>query len=193
MRQFDRAASSLLKSTWEMNKQKEKVSEKLCGLRFSYLKFWMVWGWQPRLYSLKRNKFPNWKIESFHFYASSYITPTVKNHRQPDNHKNSRFCSRKKNTFSPFSPWPKINYFFYRIGSQARILVLNWIEGYVSFHESIFSYQLGKSGAWGTKSWVQQVSPLLSIPAKHCCLTWIIIKLEHEQKIWISGWRLEIR
>ena len=81
-----------------INKQK-KVSEKLCGLGFSYLKFWMVWGWQPRLYSLKRNKFPNWKIESFHFYASSYITLRVKNHRQPDNHKNSRFCSRKKTAF----------------------------------------------------------------------------------------------
>ena len=153
MRQFDRAASSVLKSAWEMNKQKEKVSEKLCGSGFSHLKFGMVWRWQPRLYSLKRNKFPNWKIESFHFYASSYITLRVRNHRQPDSHKNSRFCSRQKNSSSPLSPWPKINYFFYHIGSQRNKDSSFKLKGMFHFMKVFFlSYHLGKSGALGTKS-----------------------------------------
>ena len=37
---------------------------------------------------MERNKFSNWKIESFHFYASSYIALGVINHLLPDNLRN---------------------------------------------------------------------------------------------------------
>ena len=174
MRQFDRAASSVLKSAWEMNKQKEKVSEKLCGSGFSHLKFWMVWRWQPRLYSLKRNKFPNWKIESFHFNASSYITLTVKNHRQPDNHKNSRFCSRQKKT-QLFSALKLLNSELYKM--KEDIIQHSWFKLYrlIQNNFQICKFFTGIISGTGpirihirSLSWIR-----LSITAKYLHKIWL--------------------
>ena len=76
---------------WINKQEKFRRLKSFVGPKFprsDYLKFWTVWRWQPRLWSVERNKFSNWEIESFHFYASSYIAIGAINHLLPENHKN---------------------------------------------------------------------------------------------------------
>ena len=76
---------------WINKQEKFRRLKSFVGRKFprsDYLKFWTVWRWQPRLWSVERNKFSNWEIESFHFYASSYIAIGAINHLLPENHKN---------------------------------------------------------------------------------------------------------